>query len=94
MAQIKFAGTVSAQATVGETVTITVTKPDNTIETVTATTLVDKTYSVTKEYTVAGAYKAKAHGNADLVYSSWDSTEVPFVITLTTRTGTLNVTLV
>ncbi len=93
MVQVTFTGVVSAQATLGETVTITITKPDATTETVTATTLADRTYTVSKTYTVAGAYTAKAHGNADAIYSSWDSNPVPFTITLTTRTGTLNVIL-
>jgi len=93
MTQVTFSGTVSAQAQEGETVTITVTKPDNTEETLTATTLADKTYSTIKEYNIAGAYKAKSHGDADAIYTAWDSTEVPFTIALTVRTGTLNVTL-
>lgn len=91
--QVKFSGNVSAQAQAGETVTITVTKPDNTTETLTAQTLADKTYLVTKTYTIAGSYKAKAHGDEDSVYQAWDSTEVPFTISLTSRTGTLVVTL-
>ena len=93
MANVTFSGVVSAQATAGETVTVTVTKPDATTETVTALTLADRTYTVTKAYSAAGSYSAKAHGNADAIYSSWDSTSVPFTITLTARTGTLNVVL-
>lgn len=88
-----FSGNVSAQAQAGETVTITVTKPDSTTETLTALTLADRTYSVTKQYDVAGNYSAKAHGNEDAIYQAWDSAVVPFTITLTARTGTLVVTL-
>lgn len=93
MAQVTFTGVVSAQAIAGETITVTVTKPDATTETVVATTLADRTYTVTKTYIIAGAYTSKAHGNADAIYSSWDSNSVPFTITLTMRTGTLNVLL-
>lgn len=88
-----FNGNISAQAVVGETVTITVTHPDNTTETLTAQTLADKTFSTVKAYTVAGTYKAKAHVDADGVYTAWDSAVVSFDISLTTRTGTFNVTL-
>lgn len=90
---VTFSGTVSAQAAAGETVTITVTHPDNTTETLTALTLANLTYSVTKVFTIAGSYKAKAHGDADAVYQAWDSTEVTFSISLTARTGTLVVTV-
>lgn len=90
---VLFNGSVSAQASAGETVTITVTKPDSTTETVTALTLADKTYSVAKIYVVAGAYSAKAHGDADSQYVAWDSTDVPFNIALANRTGTLIVTV-
>lgn len=91
--QVTFSGSVSAQAQAGEVVTITVTKPDSTKETLTATTLADKTYSVTQVYSVAGNYSAKAHGDADAVYDAWDSAVVPFTIALTARTGTLVVTV-
>ena len=93
MVQVKFSGTVSAQVQEGETVTITVTKPDNTTETLTCLTLTDKTYTATKQYSAIGTYKAKAHGDADAIYTAWDSTEVTFAVALTARTGTLNVTL-
>lgn len=92
--QVVFHGGVSAQAQSGETVTITVTKPDNTTETLTALTLADKSYATSpKEYLIAGTYKAKAHGDADAIYLAWDSAEKTFVIALTARTGTLEVTL-
>lgn len=93
MAQIKFSGTVSAQVAAGETVTLTVTKPDATKDTLTATTLVDKTYSVIKEYIVAGAYSVTAHGNADAQYGAWDAGPTAFTVSLETRTGTLTVTV-
>lgn len=91
--QVTFSGSVSAQANAGETVTITVTKPDSTTETLTAQTLADRTYSVTKAYLVAGNYSAKAHGNEDSQYQAWDSTVASFLIPLSPRTGTLVVTV-
>jgi len=93
MASVTFNGVVSAQAAAGETVTITVTKPDTTTETLTALTLADRTYSVTKIYTIAGSYSAKAHGEEDAVYTAWDSAVVPFTIARITRTATLVVTV-
>ena len=93
MVQVTFTGAVSAQATLGETVIVTVTKPDATTETLTATTLADKTYSATKQYMVAGAYSAQAHGDADAIYQAWDSAIEPFTIQLAPRTGTMVVTL-
>lgn len=93
MATVTFTGTVSAQASAGETVTVTVTKPDATKDTLTATTLADKTYSATKVYTIAGNYSASAHGNADAQYGAWDAGPVPFTIALATRTATLTVTI-
>lgn len=94
MVQVKFSGLVSAQVATGETVTVTVTKPDLTTEVLTALTLADRTYSVTKTYTVAGSYSAKAHGNADAQYEAWDSSPVPFTVALEPRTGTLVVAMV
>lgn len=93
MVDVVFSGSVTAQVQTGETVTITVTKPDSTTETLTALTLADKTYSVTKQYAIAGSYSAKAHGDADVSYTEWNSGDVPFTIALQTRTGTLVVTL-
>lgn len=77
----------------GTTVTITVTHPDQTKETLTAKTLADMTFSVSKPYDVAGAYQAQAHVDADSKYTAWDSDVKSFNISLTTRTGNFNVTL-
>lgn len=93
MTTYKFEGAVSAQATAGEIITITLTKPDSTTETFTALTLADKTYSTTKDLSVAGNYKAKAHGDADATYQAWDSAEATFTVALVPRTGTLVVTI-
>ncbi len=93
MANVTFAGSQSAQAAAGETVTVTVTKPDSTKDTLTATTDATGAYTVTKTYTVVGAYSAVASGAADAQYTSWTSTPQNFTISLTNRTGTLTVTL-
>jgi hypothetical protein len=95
---VTFNGKVSAQPQAGETVTITVTKPDGTKETLTTQTIADLTYSVTKTYMDAGNYSAKAHGdkteNATTEYSTWDTAEVQFLVkTLVERTGTLIINL-
>lgn len=93
MVNAVFQGSNSAQVAAGETVTITVTKPDNSTETLTAVTQADKTYTTSKVYTIAGNYTAKAHQDADAGYSAWDSAPYPFTVTLAQRTGTLIVTL-
>ena len=93
MANVTFAGTQTAQAAAGQTVTIIVTKPDATKDTLTATTDSTGAYTVTKTYTVAGAYSAVASGAADAQYTAWTSTPQAFTISLTNRTGTLSVSL-
>lgn len=76
---VRFEGVVSAQARAGEKVTIAVTKPDNSVDTLTAQTLADGTYSVAKSYGV-GVYSARAHGDADGVYDAWDSDVETFTV--------------
>lgn len=93
LANVTFTGAQTKQVASGEAVKITVTKPDLTTEVLTATTLADLSYSTSKVYTVAGSYKAKAHGDADAQYSAWDSTEQTFTVALEPRTGTLVVTV-
>lgn len=89
MATVTFAGVISAQATVGETITITITKPDTTTETLTATTLADGSYTVTTQYSIVGAYSAIAHIDADTQYLATDSPPASFTITLQSRNITL-----
>ena len=91
MATVTFSGTVSAQAASGEAVTITVTKPGNTTETLTATTLADKTFSTTKDYLIAGSYITMFHIDADATYSAADAGPVSFTITLQTRMLTVSI---
>jgi len=87
---VVFNGSVSAQAVSGETIVLTVTKPDGTIDTWTTLTLPDKTYTLTKTY-VAGSYSVVAHVDADAEYGSADSASVPFTVALTSRTITVEV---
>lgn len=90
---VKFDGTISAQAVAGEVVTITVTFPDLTTESFTTQTLADKTFTATRQYMIAGTYKAKAHMDSDAIYKAWDSSEITFTIGLSDRTGTFTVTI-
>lgn len=85
-----FKGTVQYQSQAGETVTIKVTKPDGTIDTFTATTLADRTYSTTRTYTDAGQYSATASIGEDAGYLAATSTPPTlFTVTKTARTITL-----
>ena len=93
MAQVKFSGTVSAQAQEGEEVTITVTKPDSTQEMLTANTLADKSFTTTKQYAVAGAYSATFSINADSEYKAATFGPVNFNVELADRTITANITV-
>ena len=92
MTTIIFSGSVSA-ATVGEIVTITVTKPDGTTETLTATTLADGTFSTTKEYSTPGTYSANFHIDANAIYTAADTGPIPFTVPLQPRTITASVTI-
>ena len=94
MVSVRFNGAASKQSAPGEQVTITVTKPDSTKETLTASTDAAGAYSVTKAYTVGGAYKAQPSIPADAEYIAVTGAEVPFVIGLADRTLTLTVTLI
>lgn len=89
--KVTFSGTVSAQAEEGETVSITVTKPDSTTEVITALTKADSSYSVDYE-NVPGNYKAKARVEEDALYTAAESDEVSFSIGKEPRTITLTVT--
>ena len=88
MANITISGSVSAQFNSGETVTVTLTKPDLTTETLTAITQEDKSFSVTKTYIIAGAYSYIVSIAADPQYSQAVTVPTNFTIELTTRTIT------
>lgn len=83
-----FKGAVQYQSQAGETVTITVNKPDGTTETFTATTLADKTYSVVRELE-AGNYNATANVPEDANYLSATSLPASFIVSKSARTLTL-----
>lgn len=93
MVNVIFSGAVSAQATADEPVTVKVTIPGGAVETLTANTLANLSYTISKAYAVAGAYSAVASGIADAVYDAWTSSVQTFNVGLTSRTGTLIVTL-
>lgn len=90
MTVMEFKGNVSAQEQAGELVTITITKPDNTTEIVTATTTATRMYSVTKDL-IAGTYTAQAKIDEDAKYESAQSILKTFVVALEPRTITLDV---
>jgi len=94
VANVTFSGSVSAQAQAGETVTLTVTKPDNTTDVFTTTTLADKTFTITRTYDIAGNYSLVVHVDADAQYKAADSAVVPFTVALEDRTIVVNVSFV
>ena len=87
---VNFTGSVSAQTAEGETVTVTVTLPDASTETLTATTLADKTFATSKEY-LPGDYSATATIEEDAEYKAAASSPVSFTIAKMDRTLTLTV---
>jgi len=91
VANVTFSGKLSAQAATGEQVTVAVTKPDGTKDTLTAATDTTGAFTVTQPYTVAGSYSAVASVLADAQNSSAQSPAVAFTITVANRTVTLNV---
>lgn len=87
MGTVNISGSVSAQAAPGETVTITITKPDLTKVTQTAATLADRTFAST--FTgPAGNYSVVFSIAADADYQAATSASVPFTIGLLPRTIT------
>lgn len=90
MGTVTFVGNVSAQAAPGETVTVTVQKPDTTTDTVTGVT--DAQGMFTAAYNAApGHYSATASVPADAVYQAVQSNTVQFDVQLSSRTITLSV---
>lgn len=90
--KVAFQGSVSAQEKEGEVVTIKITKPDETTETVTTTTKADLTFVPVDYENVPGDYKAKARIEADAIYGPAESEEALFSIGKEPRTITLTVT--
>jgi len=92
MGKVTFVGSVSAQEKEGETVTITVVKPDTTTDVLNTPTKIDLTFGPIEYENVLGDYKAKARVEADAIYQAAESIEVPFSIGKEPRTITLTVT--
>jgi len=84
-------GLVTAQIAAGETVTITITKPDLTQETLTAVTDALKAYSATKQIIIAGLYKFKAAIGADAGYEEAESSIFEYTVNLAARSITITV---
>ena len=93
LGEVTFSGNISGQIALGETVQITVTKPDLSTEILTALTLADKSFSTTKTYVIAGNYSAIANIAADTGYGAATSSSVPFVVGLASRTIVLNISV-
>jgi hypothetical protein len=89
---VTFTGAVSAQASSGETVTLTISQGGTVIDALTALTQADKSYSATKAYN-PGDYTVQAHVDADALYLAADSTSVPFTIPKSSRSITVSVTV-
>lgn len=92
MATVTFSGKVSAQAQESETVTIKVTKPDDSEDLLTATTQADGSFSASKEY-LPGDYIAVASVEEDALYQATTSGQVLFSIEKQTRSITLDVSI-
>ena len=93
MATVNFTGSVQLQEHEGETVTITVVKPDGAEDIIETQTLADKSFSAQKEYP-PGKYNAVARVEADGTYASMSSILLPFTVPHLDRTITLSVDIV
>jgi hypothetical protein len=85
MGKITFNGSVSAQAALGEIVSVSVTKPDGTKDVFNATTDANKAFTVSKDY-VAGNYSVIVSVPADTIYKAATSGSVSFNVGLVDRT--------
>lgn len=84
-------GVVSAQAALGETVTVAITKPDSSIDTVTGITDASGNYTITYQATSNGGYSAVATIAADASFTAATSATATFTVSglLQSRTITL-----
>ena len=90
MGTVTISGNVSAQAAAGETVTLTITRPNGAKDMLTVETQPDKTFSVT--YTEAiGSYVVVASIAEDAQYLATVSAPVAFTIGKDPRTITVTV---
>lgn len=90
---VNFSGSVSAQAAAGETVTVTITKPDGSTTTIKTPTKADKTFGPISYTDVVGNYSAKASlpqsEDANNIYLATTSSVVSFSLTKTSVTRTI-----
>ena len=89
--QVSIKGSVSSEVSPGEAVTITLTHPDGTPETVTATTDENGQFSASVDEAPGTGYRAIAHIDADAEYQAADSSEVSFDVSKQARTLVLQV---
>jgi len=92
MANIKFSGSVSAQAQ-EQTVTINVVTPDGATDKLLAQTKIDGSFETTKQYK-AGLYSATFNVDADTEYKATSFGPVNFNVKLVDRTITATITVV
>lgn len=92
---ITFSGSLveakSGKPLVGASVTITVTKPDTTVDSIVVITQNDGTFNSSNDYPNAGEYSAQASYTGDNVYNPAASVAVPFQVGKQDVTLTLNV---
>jgi hypothetical protein len=88
---ITFSGIVSAQATPGEDVTITITSPDSSIRNLLTATDVVGGYSAMAEFAAGIGYQAQAIITEDALYQEAMSEVVTFDVSKAARTITLNI---
>lgn len=89
VANVKFSGAISDQAGIQEG-TLEVTKPDGSKESISVSTLADKSWATTKIYSIAGNYSATIKFPADSQFMACEATKA-FSIMLSARLVTINV---
>jgi uncharacterized protein YfaS (alpha-2-macroglobulin family) len=93
MTVMNFAGQVSAEQGPGEAVTITITNPDGSNGVpLTAQTDAKGNFSASADLTPGSGYTAQASIGPDADYAAVQTDEVPFDVSLDTRTINLTVT--
>ena len=89
--QVSIKGSVSNEVNSGEVVTITVTHPDETQETITTTTDDSGQFTTSVDEVPGTGYSAQAHIDADAEYQDADSSVVTFDVNKGPRTLVLQV---
>lgn len=91
---VEFVGQVSAQDAPGKTVMLAVTKPDDTLDFLTAITDVTGNFILLKQYLAAGEYSVVPSIAEDSQYQAVLGERVPFIIGRLPRTLTVSVTVI